>query len=93
MHWRISSWSQSRESMPALAATEIYVQNMARGSAGACALFASERLVRLLGIHVCAMHIYPLQIKHTRGLTIMSVMRSLGISHTKDTPVGDAMLR
>lgn len=33
------------------------------------------------------------EVKHTRGLTVMSTMRCLGIAHTKDTPVGDASLR
>ena len=33
------------------------------------------------------------EIKTVRGLRTISVLRALGIAHTKDTPVGDSMLR
>lgn len=33
------------------------------------------------------------EVKEARGIRVMSVMRVLGIAHTKDTPVGDSMLR
>jgi ABC-type multidrug transport system ATPase subunit len=33
------------------------------------------------------------ELKDARGIRIMTVLRMLGIAHTKDTPVGDSMLR
>ena len=33
------------------------------------------------------------ELKESRGIHVMMAMRALGIAHTKDTPVGDAMLR
>ena len=33
------------------------------------------------------------ELKSVRGLRVLSVLRVLGIAHTKDTPVGSSMLR